>query len=145
MNSIIPNIFEMMSSIVDENVCFLCCVQSNQLKLLKIKEKVALSDDLFKMVSAEGSPPYFVRMLYFMGFSHALSFHVSHFVSHFLLYRDAFELYTSICRSQKIFRSILEPMNIKSSTFTHPSKPELTLPENLIAFYVIILYHENIN
>ena len=134
-----------MSSIADENGCFLYKAQSNQLKRLIKMKKVAFLDDLFKMVSAEGCAPFFLRVFDFMGFSHVLSFRVSHFVSHFLLYRDGFELYTSICQSQKIFSPILEPMNVESSTFTYPSKPKLTFPENLIAFYVIILYHENIN
>ena len=39
-----------MSSIARENMCFLTSFQSNWLKLLILKEKVAFSDDLFKMV-----------------------------------------------------------------------------------------------
>ena len=44
----------MMSSIVDENRCFLNEVQLNQLKPLILKEKVDFLDDLFKMVSVPG-------------------------------------------------------------------------------------------
>ena len=71
-----------MSSIVDGNRCFLNEVQLNRLKLLILKEQVAFSDDLFKMVSPAGlgtpaqnfaGPPHVVRFKLRISLSDLLS------------------------------------------------------------------------
>ena len=71
-------------------------------------KKVAFSDDLFKMVSAEGvqTPAEHID---FIEFFHISPLNLSHFASRFLLYRITPKSYTLFCPSQEIL-TILEPM-----------------------------------
>lgn len=90
----------------------------------------SLKNKAFEMVSAEGRAPFRLRTLDFMDFLHVLSYQrITICITFLLLYHTNFELYMPIYPSQKKFKSILESMDEKNSTFLYQFSLKLTFPK----------------